>query len=72
MFQWNQQTQPPKKRAITKKKKSWTDDENVPSKYFSPLPALKVHGKLCRQYQGKDLPLEIHSMKLLIQRGFGF
>lgn len=45
-----------------------------PSKilFFPPLPALKVHGKLCCQYQGKALPLEIHSMKLLIQRGFGF
>lgn len=43
-----------------------------PKYFFPPLPALKVHGKLCCQYQGKDLPLEIHSMKLLIQRGFGF
>lgn len=43
-----------------------------PKDFFPPLPALKVHGKLCGQYQGKDLPREIHSMKLLIQRGFGF
>ena len=43
-----------------------------PPKYFPPRPALKVHGKLGCQYQGKDLPLEIHSMKTVNSKRFWF
>lgn len=44
-----------------------------PPKYFFffPAPYFKSTCKMVlSQYQGKDLPLEIHSMKLLIERGF--